>query len=440
MQNHHKSHRVALGGMNASDLYANFIRAIRPVLHDILFSFTALNQKIDDNKLELSATDLSDHNRKSLLFVEYCMNFSNYLVERLRDTDNVLHNVCQIMTDTITGKLEQASSKIEADTRNKSRFETLYEQMNTNVGLFKKNNVLTDIIDEIPYICWLLTTMQNFVKHISDMQDIVCGASSLPQVIQAHEREPNREALVQLSRKHHADTQEGLKIIQNRTAIQKLVKTGRAHCCHDIPQKLQKIFLSRGILSFLHVLREHELSITRHNWTKLWNESTDRISQTMLAHAKLRFGEQCNVYGCRDAVRMRRTRQDLSGTTHDMLQNNHPIITLQIVDSTHDKFSTILSTFISTMFEKDKGFCITFDFFFMAFLCPADQPLPTYHINPSKSKSIATNRPHTPNVSGDVDDSFAFKIVQCMQANGVLKMIRTKNWSPIDTGLPMPTV
>jgi hypothetical protein len=272
------------------------------------------------------------------------------------------------------------------------------------------------------------------------MQDRVCEVLPSPQVIQAHENESNHEALAQHPRNHHAGTQERLKTTQNRTEILKLVKSGRDYCCHDIPRKLEQIFLSRGILSFLHVLRENEHLITRQNWTQLWNKSTDRISQTMLAHVKLRFGEQCNVYGCRDAVRMRRTRQDLSGTTHDMLQNNHPIITLQIVDSTHDKFSTLLSTFISTMFERDKGFCITFDFFFMAFLCPADQPLPTYHIKPSKSNSIVTNRPHTHNVSGDVDDSFAFKIVQCMQANGVLKMIRTKHWSPIDTGLPRPTV
>jgi hypothetical protein len=433
MPNHHKSHRVASGEMNASDLYASFIRAIRPVLRDILISFTDLKWK-HDSSLAFSVTDLSDHTRKALLFVEYCMDFTKYLEGRLSETDNVLHNACQKMTDTITTRLEHASSKTDADTRNKRRFETLYKQMDADIGLFGNSNFLADIIDEIPYICWLLTTMQNFVCHISDMQDKVCQPLL---AIQAHESEADHEALVLHPCEHPADTQESLKIIQSRTEIQALVATGRAHCCRGIPQKLEQIFLSRGILSFLQMLRAQQPSITQQSSIELWNTLVHRISQKMLAHVKVRFGEQCNVYGLRDDVRMRRTRPDLHASTHDMLQNNHPVITLQNVDLTHDKFSTLLSKFISTMFEKHDGFRITFDFFFMAFLCPADQPLPTYHNNPSKSNSISTNGPRTPNFSGDIDnDSFACKIVQCMQANKVLQMIRTKQWSPIDTELP----
>jgi len=440
MQTHHKNHLVALGEVNASDLYARFIRAIRPVLGDILTSFTHLKSKRDGN-FAFGVTDLSEHTRKSLLFVEYCMDFATYLIVRLSETDHVLHNACQTMTDTITTRLEHASSKTDADTRNEDRFETLYKQMNKDIGLFDNSNLLADIIDEIPYIYWLLTTMNNFVCHILDIQVIVCKAAPSPQAHPAPESEANHEALARHPCEHHADTKELIKIIQKRTEIQAFVTKGHAQCCHDIPQKLEQIFLSRDMLSFLRMLRENKASIAQHSWMKAWDASMDHISKAMLAHVQVRFGEQCNVYGCRDAVRMRRTRPDLHGTTHDMLQNNHPVITLQIMDSTHDKFSTLVSTFISSMFKKHDGFRITFDFFFMAFLCPADQPLPTYHINPSKSNSIATNCPHTPNFSGEVDnDSFVYKIVQCMRANKVLEKIRTKHWSPIDTGLPRQPV
>jgi len=313
--------------------------------------------------------------------------------------------------------------------------------MDNDLGLFGKNYTLSEIIDEVPYTYWLLTIMQEFVLHISSMLHTV-HTGALQKQIHEHEHEPSDVLSVHA---HQENCQAAPKLIRTDkfdSKIKMLVIVGHDMCC-IIPPMLEKMIISRGMLSFLMVLRKSPIPIIQDTCMQRWKTSVDLISQSMLAQARLRFGEQHNVYGLRDDVRLRRVESDPSSTIrHDMLQNNYAFITLQNVDSAHEKFHTLLSTFMSSM-AGDTAFSINFDFFFMAFLCPSNQPIPTYdttsgiHRKPSTTNSVSTHESCTSNFSRAMhDDSFAYKIVQCMHANNVLPMIRNKNWHPIDTELP----
>ena len=433
---------AALDELNASDLYDCFIKAIRPVLRDIMSSYRDLENKMQNSEI-LHITDFPDHERKSLLFVEYCLDFTAYLNIRLKEKDDVLQKSCLNMQSTIDAQLEHASSKLEADARKRLRFTTLYAKMDTDLGIFGKNTILSDIIDEFPYIFWLLTILQEFVLHMSHMLQKIAAEASQKQ-IQTHETDPDDAASAQICH----GTQKRIWADEIDDRIRSLTISGQ-----DISlmthSKLEQLFISRGMLSFLKVLEQmnHQSTITQDNCMQLWNISIDSISQQMLAQARLRFGEQRNVYGLRDGVRLRRVKSPLGCTNpHDMLHNNYPGITLQNVDYAHHKFNTLLTTIMSSV-EQDTTLNITFDFSFMAFLCPPGQPIQTYdttsvpHHNPSRTNSISTLHTHTRHIFGaNHEGAFGYKIVQCKQANHVLLKISTNCWSPIDTKLPKQPV
>ena len=181
--------------------------------------------------------------------------------------------------------------------------------------------------------------MQEFVRHISCMLNKV-RPIALQRRVQTHGTVFDNEVLVQTRRDICSGAQKQTRADEIDNAIEILVLAGH-DICHTIPPKLEQLFISRGMLSFLQMLSKHHLPIAQDRCMQLWKTSIDSISLMMLAQARLRFGEQHNVYELRNVVRLRRINLDLSSTTkHDMLQNNHPFIALQngilhIRNSTH---------------------------------------------------------------------------------------------------------
>jgi len=146
---------------NTSELYHNFIKAIRPVLGDIITSYEKLDTKIKNNN-DFHVTDFPDHERKSVVFVEYCLDFTQYLNVHLNEKHEVLQKACVNMQHTINTQLHHVLSEPEADARSLLRFTTLYANMDNDLGLFGKNTILSDIIYEVPYIFWLLLCKSSF--------------------------------------------------------------------------------------------------------------------------------------------------------------------------------------------------------------------------------------------------------------------------------------
>jgi len=417
---------------DASELYGMFVETVRPLLKEIMtaYDYFVLYKM---NTAHSHATHFTDYESKSLLFIDYCTVFLAYLHTRVEEKDAILQEANEHMLQTIQKPLSPSSSKQEADDLKKRRLHDLCQYMEVHLGLFGSNNILSDLIDEVPYIHWLSRTLAYFIIHIQDMLSAVKvrqtfnNAQGVIDNGDALERDMPHNPPTTMPKRYDVREMD----ISIRDAV---IKCGDT--CLAMSLKLEKLVLARGMLVFLTVLvtDNHPDAFLQENYLILLKNSIDRISKIMLTRARSNFGEQRNVYGSRDPVRLRRVEAySTHARCHDMLQNNYPCITLRIVETSHQKFEQLLKGIVQNLSTGTMS--ITFDVFFMVFLCSRDQPIETYdtlladdHIAPVSY----TNHKFTTNHR----NSFAFKIVECMKANKVLHKIRTKSWSPIDTELP----